>query len=113
MSYSRRYSSDAPTVIENTNSQVEASYQCDRGTATIYIEDELLTGNDVALERAEAEFLKQSYKERVLTVSTYHVDDMAVGSLIEVNGTMFKTVSVEDIIEGVKAYMQITMKRWE
>jgi hypothetical protein len=112
MTYERRYSSEAPKQITNINAQVEASYTHARGTEIVHIQDELLTNDTVTQDRAEAELLNQGYKEKVLTIETYHIDQMKVGSLIEVSGVIYKVTSVTDNVAGVKASMTITMKRW-
>ena len=108
----KRYSKDLPTTIANTNSQMELAYQCDRGTETIHIDDELLTTTEVANARAEAEFLKQSYKVKSIAFTTYHIDGVQVGVIIKVDEVLYKVTSATTTINGVKVVLKVIAKRW-
>ena len=109
----KRYSKDLPSTVANTNSQQEVAYQCDRGTETIHIDEELLTTVEVANARAEAEFLKQSYKEKSIAFTTYHIDGVQVGTIIKVDDILYKVTSATDTIDGVKVVLKVIAKRWE
>jgi hypothetical protein len=96
-----------------TNRQYEGSFSCDRGTETITINDEMLTTFEVTKKRAEAEFLTQSYIEKAVTVMTYHIDGINIGDLVEVDGVVYFITGITDNLDGVKATMQITARRYE
>lgn len=109
----RRYSSELDNSVPHKNSEIEYSFICDRGTEEIQIHDELITNQAVAQARAESIFLEKSYIESTVTFTTYHLDGVQVGVVVEVDNKNYKVVDAETSISGAKVTLQVTAKRWD
>ncbi len=98
---------DNPT----NNAQLSVSFELEgRGTEEIVINDESLTTYNACKDRAEAEMLNQSYKHSAKTFSTYHIDDIELGDIVNSDGFIGVVMSIDDEISGAKASMSLTLK---
>lgn len=109
---SREYSHQIETGA--TNAQVEIAYAFEsRGTEAITINDEMITTEAAAQERAESIMLDQSYTHRQITINIPHTDGMDIGHIIDVRSKLYKIIGITETIEGPVVGMQIIAKRWE
>ncbi len=97
----------------NTNLEISTSFEIDTGTETIFIDDKLLTNYDVCEARAKATLLEQGYVTKKITVRTYHLDNININDIISVDGILYKTILLKDIISRGSLEMEIQAVRWE
>ena len=96
---SKYYSTTIPDGSDNTNNQIEVAFEMARGTEDITIVDELLTTLDVAKDRAESTFLEQSYITKQLTVKTFHIDEVNIGDIVQIDLVNYKVIKIKEDIE--------------
>lgn len=100
------------TSNTNTNNELSLSFEIDNGgTETSYVEDKLLTNYEVAKARAESIFLDEGYTTKRATFSTYHIDNLHIGDTIQLDGLLFKVISITEKIKGAVVSMDITAER--
>jgi uncharacterized Zn finger protein len=115
----QRYTSK--TIVEDeviqhvvpVNEEVSLTFEINRGTETVNVDDKLLTNFEVAEARATSMFLDSSYIKKRVEMETYHLDNLHLGDIIEVDSVLYKVVSIEDNISGAKASMTIVADRWD
>jgi hypothetical protein len=108
---SKVFSQTVETV--SSNKEIEIAFEMQRGSEVITINDEMLTNYQVALARAESIFLEQSYKSKIISVTTYHINDINVGDIVRVDNVLYKIIKIVDSLSDASAIMQIDAERWE
>lgn len=96
----------------NTNNELSLSFEVvNGGTETVYIEDKLLTNYEVAQARAESVLLEDGYINKRISINTYHIDNLHIGDIFQVDGLLYKTISINEKIQGAKVSMDIVGER--
>lgn len=97
----------------NTNNEVSLSFEVvNGGTETVYIEDKLLTNYEVAQARAESVLLEDGHINKRISINTYHIDNLHIGDIFQVEGLLYKTISINEKIQGAKVSMDIVGERF-
>ena len=96
-----------------TNGELVTSYSNVKGVDTVTVSDILLTNQQVCEDRAKAIFLDETYITTRKVVETYHIDDMLIGDLVEIDGILYKVKAISDKVKDAKAIMRITCERWD
>ena len=78
----------------------------------IMIKEPMLDSEASATERANAEFIVNSYSKRDCSFSTVHTD-IVLGEIIQIQGLPFKVVSVDITSNKVEMYSSVKGERYE
>lgn len=101
------------TSNTSTNNELSLSFEIDNGgTETSYVEDKLLTNYEVAKARAESIFLDEGHINKRISFSTYHIDNLNIGDIFKVDGLLYKTISINEKIQGARVSMDIIGERF-
>lgn len=101
------------TSNTSTNNELSLSFEVvNGGTETVYIEDKLLTNYEVAQARAESVLLEDGYIHKRISINTYHIDNLHIGDIFQVDGLLYKTISINEKIQGAKVSMDIVGERF-
>jgi len=105
------------TITEDTKAElvplIEWKFQISNGnTGEVVISDPLLDSYDRALERANSEFLKSSYKMREVRFGT-HKTDFTKNEIINVRALPYLVKSISSAIDKVSVKTTIRGIRYE
>jgi len=100
------------TLVGGVVEKFSESFTIDRGTEVLSIVDALVVNKDVAKSRAESIFLDQSFTQKVLRFSTYHMDGYGIDDITQYEDELYKIVASDTEINGAKIEMIVEVKRW-
>ena len=105
---------DKTTTDDTSNNQIIKSYSLE-GTPNIIskITEPLLTNLEVAKCRATSELLKAGYITKRVQFTTYYMDNLELGMLIEVRGIKYLIMGIKIDVKGIKVSMSITAERYD
>lgn len=108
-----KYTSDLITVEKRITPEYPFSTSTITDGDTVNISDEFIQDFDSALERAEYEFLMQTYSNDLIAFDTYYTDDITLNKVIEIAGYgNFVVRKIRVYVESVKVKMAITAVRY-
>lgn len=99
--------------IDSSNKEIEIRFDIPRGSESIAINDVRINNYPIAKCRAESEFLKQSYISSKVSIETYHIDNVEIGMIANVDSVLYKIQSINEDLSGAKAVMTLEMERWD
>jgi len=105
------------TITENYKAEQvplsEWRFQIPNGnTGVVEISDPLIDSETLATERADSEFLKNSYKLKKVSFATY-ITGIALNDIINIHGLPYIVKSITVLIDQVKIASEIQAQRYE